>query len=176
MASAADLPPISKFFLPLPEANLKTRRRIRLGRVYVCAGREDGARLFMDAVTHGIPGLWVSEVVPEIIRKRWKLSATPILWITQRKRTEEVVARPDELERILNITRHYFLGGMPRAVLFIDCLPVLIRANGLPRTIGVVRELGRVCRGDNAALIISLEGLGESERDSIRKAIGSVSG
>jgi len=171
MASVVDLPPVSKFFIPLPEANLKTKRRTRLGHVYLCEDLEEGARLFLDAVTHGIPGLWISARLPEDLRKRWKLSTTPILWITQKESREEVTAKPRELGRIMNIVKHYFLEGIPRAVLFLDCLSVLIRKNGMLSTLGMLKELKNTCERDHAALILSLSGLEQKQKTLVKKLI-----
>jgi len=178
MAGNISLPPVSKFFVPLPEAKLKERPKhvLRSKRCYFPKTNEKGIELFMDAVTHGVPGLWITSTPPEILRKRWKLFATPILWITQRKSQEEVTAKPSEPERIIKIVKNYFLSGIPKAVVLMDCLQDLVLVNGYQKSIKMLNGLLKVCSGNNAVLIVSPNELSSKDVEKLKKEVrGRVS-
>jgi hypothetical protein len=173
MAEIVSLPPVSKFFVPLPEAKFRGKRRhhLRSGECYFSETIERGIELFRDAITHGIPGLWITALPPGAIRKRWKLLTTPILWVTREVNREEVTAKPSELGRILNITRNYFLSGIPKSVIFIDCLRDLVLTNGYRKSTRMLKDLLRVCSENEAALIVSCGEFPPEGVERLRRAV-----
>lgn len=153
------LPPLSRFLLPLPEAGLSTRRRFRLtrGRSYLVTGARPygGVEIFLDQITHGIPGFWITSREPRQV-ERYGLLRTPIIFISLHRIPGEIVMPPKELNRLKEFieNRLSFIRG--RSVVLLDCFHELMVENGFRRTLDFIRELGMICSSRSSNLIVPL--------------------
>ncbi len=109
--------------------------------------------MFVDLVTHGVPGFVISREHPEKLRKKYKLSKTPVLWLS---RTEvENTLNPDDLHKL-----NYLIEGFARKnggfVIMLDGLEYLITQNNFQPILKCLYELRDLIVMNNSRLIIPL--------------------
>lgn len=169
------MPPISRFFVPIPEARLKTKQRHELkeGRNYLVKQRGKGPKIFKDLTEHGIPGLWLTTSCPSKIREENGLARTPILHFTPERARGEVTVHPNELNKALDEVYLYLSRAFPRSVVFVDCFRELVLANGFEEAIDFLRKTARLCSRNNSNLIVQIDPTEFSERQlaAIERAV-----
>lgn len=171
-------PPISRFILPLPEMELRTKPKFKLerGRSYLVT--EDGRSLhrqspvlirrylktkkpsrglaiFMDQITHGTPGLWITSFHPKQV-ERYRLKRTPIIYLTTGKIKGEVTLPLDRIDKAKALVSNYFLRVRGRSVVFIDGLEKLVGVNGLEHVLKFLKEMKELCSKNNSNLIVQV--------------------
>ena len=109
--------------------------------------------IFYDQVTHGISGLSITKFPPEKVRERYKITKTPIIWLTF-KDAENAVS-PRDTERIKSAISD-FVGKTEKSIILLDCLGHIMLANGFERTEGLLREIKDLCTNNNSNLLLSV--------------------
>ncbi len=153
------LPPISRFFVPMPEAWLRTKLKYKLkvGSGYLIKEKERGPKIFKDLTMHAIRGLWLTSLRPGEIREKYGLAKTPVLCFTPERVEGEVVVRPDELDRARDIVSSYFFGVPMRSVVFVDCFRKLVFANGFEKAMNFLKEIAGLCPRNNSNLLVQID-------------------
>ena len=154
------LPPMPKFLLPMPEAELKTKLKYKLkeGSSYLIKEEEfeRGPKIFRDLTTHDIPGIWLTTSYPNEIREKYGLARTPILYLKSKSVSGEVVVPPDRLDKAIGIISNYFVKPY-RSVVFVDCFKKLVVINGFEKALDFLRKLGKMCSQKNSNLIVQID-------------------
>lgn len=154
------LPPITRFFVPAPEAYLRTKPKYRLevGRAYLVKEKEadHSLRLFMDQVTHGIPGLWITSL-PSKKMVRYGLRKTLVLSITATRFPGEVTLPPTKLDSVKALVLNRFLYMRGRSVVMVDCFKELVVANGFERVMDFMKEMVKMFSQNNSNLIVRID-------------------
>jgi len=153
------MPAVSRFLVPLPEAALSSQQRYRLvkGRSYlvVRVNPEDSFSIFLDQITHGIPGFWITALRPKDVEK-YDLLRTPIIFLSDHPIPGEIVMPPKELERLKEFVESRLELIRGSSVVLLDCFYQLAVANGFRKTLEFVAELGKICSRHSSNLIVHL--------------------
>lgn len=153
------MPPISRFFVPAPEARLKTKQRYELeeGNSYLIKQKGEGPKIFEDLTMHGISGLWLTFSHPRKIREEYGLARTPILYFTSERMEGEASVRPNELNKARGEVSLYLSKALLRSVVFVDCFKELIFANGFEKAMKFLKEITGLCSQNNSNLIVQID-------------------
>lgn len=152
------LPPLSRLFIPTPEAQRKTKlgSRLKPGRSYIV--KPDCApAIFKDLVTHDIYGLWITTSHPRKIRKKYGLAKTPILYLTSGRVSGEAVAPPNRLDKAIGVVSNYFFARPRRSFVFVDCFKELTMINGFEKALDFLKGLAELCSQNNSNLIVQMD-------------------
>ncbi len=116
------------------------RTQLRPGQGYLFeAKRSDKAyEVFLDALREGREGLVISREHPDIVRQKYSLAKTPIVWLTSHPGSERV--DPTNLS-ILQHTVNEFLKRSKEAVILLDGVEYLILNNRMEKVLQVVLTL-----------------------------------
>lgn len=151
------LPPITRFFIPAPEAELRTKPKLKLeeGRNYLIKEEMPlhSRLIFIDLIKHGIPGLWITSLSVKKAKK-YGLRRTPTIFLVSERIKDETTLPPNRLDRGKALVLSY-LGRVPgKSVVFVDCLKELIIVNGFEKTLDFIQYLGKICFEHNSNLIV----------------------
>jgi len=142
---------------PVAEETLKTELKHWLDPaecfIVTEAKPKKSYEMFVDLVTHGVPGFVISREHPEKLRKKYKMSKTPVLWLS---RTEvENTLNPDDLHKL-----NYLVEGFARknggSVIMLDGLEYLITQNSFQPILKCLYELRNIIVMNKSRLIIPL--------------------
>ncbi|MBU4256424.1 MAG: DUF835 domain-containing protein [Candidatus Thermoplasmatota archaeon] len=109
--------------------------------------------IFYDQVTHGSSGLSITKLPPEKVRERYRITKSPILWLTF-KEVENAIS-PKDIEGVKSVISD-FLGKAEKPVILLDCFDQLILANGFEKSMNMLREIKDLCMKNNANLLLSI--------------------
>jgi len=153
------LPPMSRLFIPIPEARLKTKLKHRLGVGigYVLKKPDAGAEVFRDLTMHDIPGLWITTSQPGKIREKYRLMKTPVIWLTLGWTRGEITAPPNKLDKVLKIVSNFFFAVPRKSVVLVDCFRELVMVNGFEKAMDFLSKLGKTCSENNSNLIVQID-------------------
>lgn len=155
------IPPISRFFVPAPEARLKMKLKYKLkeGGSYLIKEKKPGRgpKIFKDLTTHGTPGLWITTLHPRKIRGKYGLGNTPVLYLTQERVSSEATMLPERLDKVLGIISNYFFRMPRRSVVFVDCFKDLAETNGFEKAMDFLKEVAELCSRNNSNLIVQID-------------------
>jgi len=153
------LPPISRFIVPVPEAQLKTKLKHRLkeGRSYLIKKPEQGPEIFKEQVTHDVPGLWITTLHPDKIRKKYMLTRTPILYLASEGVRGEVVASLDKPDKAIDRICSYVLAERLRPIVFLDCFRELVVNNGFEKAINTLKKMSELCARNKSNLLVQID-------------------
>ena len=151
---------------PVAENRLKTEFKHWLdpAECYIVMEKkpEKSLEIFVDLVTHGIPGFLVSRMYPEKIKRMYKLARTPMLWLSQSEM--ETVLNPSDLSK-LNYIIEDFTRKSEESVILLDGVEYLVTQVGFDTVIKCVEELKDIVTMNNSRLIIPLHEGTLSERE-----------
>jgi hypothetical protein len=94
---------------------------IESGFTYIIPEREPktGFQLFAKTMAEGVHGICITLRNPTIIRKKYGLKKTPIIWITKEE-TNELSVKPSEIARINEILKPFLEKSEDSVILLID--------------------------------------------------------
>ncbi|MBU6998663.1 MAG: DUF835 domain-containing protein [Theionarchaea archaeon] len=145
------------FIDPVPEKTLKTGVKYGLesSECYIITEKRPKVsyEIFVDLVTHGIPGFIITREHPEKVSRRHKLVRTPMLWLS-RSGVENTLS-PDDLPRLVRIVDD-FTRKTEESVILLDGLEYLMSQTGFPTVLRHLHELRDITALNNARLIIPL--------------------
>ncbi len=142
---------------PIAEKRLKTEFKhwLNPAECYIVTEKkpEKSFEIFVDLVTHGIPGFVISRGYPEKIKKRYKLLRTPVLWLS--RSGKENAISPDDLPKLNYIIKD-FTRKSEESVILLDGVEYLVTQIGFDTVLKFLQELKDLVVTDNSRLIISL--------------------
>lgn len=109
--------------------------------------------IFVDLVTHGIPGFVVSREHPKKIRRKYNLVRTPVMWLSRSKIENSIT--PNDLPKMNHIIRN-FTQKSEESVILLDGLEYLITQISFDVVIKYLQELKDLIVLNNSRLIIPL--------------------
>jgi PAS domain S-box-containing protein len=118
--------------------------------------------IFVDLVTHGIPGFVISRVYPEKIRRKYKLARTPMLWLSRSEKTNAL--SPNDLSK-LNYIIEDFTRKSEESVILLDGLEYLVTQIGFETVVKHLEDLKDITVVNNSRLIVSVFKGALSERE-----------
>ncbi len=143
---------------PIPEKTLKTKCKnwLNPSEIYIFVEKdpEKSLTMFCDIVTHGIPGVAVSRIHPENLRRKYKLMQTPMVWLSQS--WDENTTSPDDLLK-LNYMIGEFIEKSTESVVLLVGLEDLIAQMNFEKVLMYLQELKDLIAINNSRLIIPLE-------------------
>jgi CheY-like chemotaxis protein/GAF domain-containing protein len=142
---------------PVAEDRLRTAFKYWLdpaeGYVVLEKKPEKCLEIFVDLVTHGIPGFVVSRKHPGKLRREYKLARTPIVWLSRSGREDTMT--PDDLPK-LNFIIEDFTKKSEESVVLFDGLEYLVSQIGFETVLKFLQELRDVAVVNNSRMIIPL--------------------
>lgn len=135
----------------------KMRHRLDEGKTYLINEEKPikSNEIFLDLVTHGISGLYLTRQNPEQIRKAYELERTPIIWLTREKTDERSIEPTDLVE--LSHTMKEFMRDSGESVIMLDGIEYLIVQNGYKEILQFVQSLKDSISLSHSRLIIPLD-------------------
>lgn len=118
---------------------------------------EKSFEIFTDLVTHGIEGFCITRLHPSIVRKRYGLEKTPILWLSRQERLEDCIT-PSSLG-VLADTIADFVGKSWNSVVLLDGLEYLILNTDFSRILKMCYDIDKTIREKKSRLILSVNPL-----------------
>ncbi|MFQ6089397.1 MAG: DUF835 domain-containing protein [Candidatus Methanofastidiosia archaeon] len=113
-----------------------------------------GPEVFLDLVTHGVEGLYVTRKYPKRLRERYNLQKIPFIWITSVESAESI--QPEYLEKLIYYICE-FLKRARNSAVYIDCLSYLIVQNDFQTVLKFLHSLNDHIVLNNSRLLISLD-------------------
>jgi hypothetical protein len=170
-------PPITRFFMSAPEAELRTGPKFKLeeGRSYLIKKEKPSRDLtiFMDQIKHGIIGLWITSLRPGEAKK-YGLKWTPVLYLTPERIRGEMVLPFNRLDKIIALMSNYILQIRgKRSTVFVDCFEELVAVNGFEQVMESLKKIAELCSKNNSNLIVqvNLSKLKKEQLATIEKVI-----
>ncbi len=111
--------------------------------------------IFIDLVTHGVQGLYITRRNPEDIREKYGLKKTPILWLSSLKGQEKNIDPTDLLE--LSHTIKEFVKRTDDGVVILDGLEYLITQNNYKDVLQFIQSLNDSIVVSNSRLLVPLD-------------------
>jgi CheY-like chemotaxis protein len=115
---------------------------------------ERSFEMFVDQVTHNIPGLCVTRQHPDIIRKKWELEKTPIIWLSNQ--LGKVYVNPTNIG-ILSDTIIRFIEKSGDSVVIVDGIEFLIVNNDFEKVLRMVHHIAEATMEFKSRLIVSVD-------------------
>ncbi|MEW6222655.1 MAG: DUF835 domain-containing protein [Candidatus Hadarchaeota archaeon] len=152
------LPPMARFFMPMPEDRIKKKAKYNLGEKYLVVESSPklSVEIFKEITTHGVPGIWLTSHDPKSVELGFGLSKTAILSLTDKKLPGEATLPPDRLDRAVDIVANY-LSRTGLAVALIDNFSDLARVNGISKVLDFIKKMEDTCAKNDYALIVVLD-------------------
>ena len=110
--------------------------------------------IFVDQVTHNIPGLCITRQYPATVRQEWGLEKTPIIWLSNQ--LGKVYVNPSNIG-ILGDTVIRFIEKADDSVVMIDGIEFLIVNNGFDKVLKMIHRVTEVVMEYRSRLIISVD-------------------
>ena len=117
--------------------------------------------VFVDLVTHGVVGLAITRAYPVKVRETYRLSKTPLVWLTYEKDKNAVT--PYDLETLNNIVRN-FISNQNESAVIIDGLEYLILHNSFETVLKFIQSLVDLVVKSESRLIISIDPLSMTQQ------------
>ncbi|HUV25230.1 MAG TPA: DUF835 domain-containing protein [Methanomassiliicoccales archaeon] len=110
--------------------------------------------VFVDQVTHDIQGLCVTRQHPGMIRSRWGLEKTPIIWLSNK--VGKVYVNPTNIG-ILSDTIIRFVEKSGESIVLIDGLEFLIVNNDFEKVLRMIHHISEAVMEYKSRLLISVD-------------------
>jgi len=119
--------------------------------------------IFIDLVTHGFQGLYITRTNPREVRQRYNLKKTPILWLTDAKGYEKRIEPFHIME--LGYTVGEFTKKTRNGVILLDGLEYLIVHNDYKSVLKLIHLLEDFVSLGNSILIIPVDPAALDDRE-----------
>jgi PAS domain S-box-containing protein len=144
---------------PVAEERLKTEVKHWLnpmeGYIIMEKKPKRSLEMFTDLVTHGIPGFAISRIYPEKLKRTYKLTKTPMLWLSRTGAKNTI--GPDDLPKLSYIIED-FTRMSEESVVLLDGIEYLVTQTNFDAVLGYLQELKDTIVLNNSRLIIPLHG------------------
>ncbi|MBU7010626.1 MAG: PAS domain S-box protein [Theionarchaea archaeon] len=142
---------------PVAEKSLHTKLKFRLdfSETYLIKEKkpEKSFEIFIDFVTHGIPGFMVSRTYPEKVKRHYRLQKTPMLWLSNTQVDNAI--DPNDLSKLIFIIED-FTKKSEHSVVLLDGLEYLITQTDFEGVSKFLHELKDMIVLNNALLLVPL--------------------
>lgn len=145
-------------------SKVKMEYEIREGFGYLIKERKPSQsfEIFVDQVTHNIQGLCITRQHPSIVRSKWGLEKTPIIWLSNK--LGKVYLNPSNIG-ILSDTIVRFVEKSGDSVVLIDGIEFLITNNDFGKVIRMIHHVFDAVMENKSRLIISVDPRTLEQRD-----------
>jgi|GEM_PF-2972044 len=154
------VPQIRLFFTPVPEAFLKTKMKHKIESGYNYFFREKtpkhSADLFVDQVTHGRLGLWITSPHQKN-PNRIGLRKTPVLFLTTELATGVASHPIDKLNSLITLVENEILLAGGRMLVMFDCFSDIVLVNTFKQALDFMHRLSQVCSKNASNLIVRVD-------------------
>ncbi|MFA5032220.1 MAG: DUF835 domain-containing protein [bacterium] len=144
------------FITPVKENDMLTPLTFNLEKGNTYFTKEESSdrayKIFIDQISHGMPGLCFSKFPSEKTREKYKILYTPIIQLTSKGREKDTIAYKDV--EFISSTILDFIEKTKTAVIIVDCLNEIIMINGWEKTVSWLGELKKKCT--NSVLLFSI--------------------
>ncbi len=140
---------------PAAEERLKTKFNHWLdpAECYIVGEKrpEKAVEMFYDLITHGIPGFVISRAYPEKLRRKYKLTKTPMLWLS-RSEVDHTIS-PEDLPKLIYIIND-FTRKSEESVILLDGVEYLMSQTDFNTVLKFLQKLKDIITMNNSRLII----------------------
>ena len=135
--------------------NIERKYHLKSGSTYLVKeeGLDKGYGIFMDQLLHGSLSLCLSKLQPQKVRQRYRLTHTPIIWVTFKE--DENTVSPEDVDAMESAILN-FLREADRPVVFIDCFNEIRLTNGFPKAINWLEGIKKICGERDCTLLMSV--------------------
>ncbi|MDD5529838.1 MAG: DUF835 domain-containing protein [bacterium] len=144
------------FISPVKENDTSAPLMFKLEKGTIYFTKEENSnrayKVFIDQISHGIPGLCFSKFPAEKIREEYKILYTPIIHITFKGSEKDTIGYKDI--EFMSSTILDFIKKTKTAVILVDCLNEIIMVNGWKKTASWLEKLREKCT--NSVLVFSI--------------------
>jgi len=141
------------------ESNIKSTLMeiVKKGQSYLINEEkpEKSNEIFVNLVTHGVHGLYITRRHPKEIRDKYGLKRTPIIWLTHEKISENHIDPTDIVE--LSHTIKEFIKKTTNGVVLIDGIEYLITQNEYKEILKFIQSLDDSIAISGSRLIIPID-------------------
>lgn len=148
------------------ESHSKPKYDLQPGACYISRERksEKAFEIFTDLVTHGLQGLCVSRLKPEVVRERWGLRKTPIVWLTQNAEAGEKCITPTDMPRVHFVISD-FLDKAEESVILLDGIEYVITHNSFPSALKLLQLINDRVMMHRSRLIVPVDPVAVGEKE-----------
>jgi hypothetical protein len=111
--------------------------------------------IFINLVTHGVQGLYITRRFPKDVRETYNLKLTPIIWLTREKTEESHIDPTDIVE--LSHTIKEFIKKTSEGVVLLDGIEYLITQNDYKEILKFVQSLNDSISTSASRLLIPID-------------------
>lgn len=111
--------------------------------------------IFINLVTHGVQGLYITRRFPKEVRATYNLKLTPIIWLTREKTEESHIDPTDIVE--LSHTIKEFIKKTTEGVVLLDGLEYLITQNDYKEILKFIQSLNDSISTSASRLLIPVD-------------------
>ncbi len=144
---------------PVTEDKSEESARYTLGKGHTYLVHEEkpfrSTEIFLDLVTHGFQGLYLTRQNPEEIRQKYALKKTPIIWLTDAKDYEKRISPTHMMQ--LGYTVKEFTKKTEDGVILLDGLEYLIIHNDYNSVLKLVHLIQDFVSLSGSILLISVD-------------------
>jgi hypothetical protein len=135
----------------------KSKYRVDTKTYLIPAGDDDKAMdMYVDQIVHGRQGLCVTTTKPAEIKKKYKITKTPIIWLTDEEEGQSSIP-PNDLEQLTLHLKDFARISAKNSIVLLDGADKLIELNGFPKTYGMIRELNEETAKTKTSLLIPIK-------------------
>ena len=137
--------------------NARFMESVKKGHSYLVEEEkpEKATEVFVDLVTHGAEGLYITCRHPNEVREAYNLKVTPIIWLTH-ERTDVGHINPTDIVELSHTIRE-FIKKTGDGVVLIDGLEYLITQNDYKDMLKFIQSLNDSILVSNSRLIIPVD-------------------
>ena len=140
---------------PVAEERLKTKfdHWLDPAECYIVGEKrpEKAVEMFCDLTTHGIPGFIISRAYPEKLRRKYKLTKTPMLWLSRSEVGHTI--SPEDLPKLIYIIND-FTRKSEESVILLDGIEYLMSQTSFNTVLKFLQELKDIITMNNSRLIV----------------------
>ena len=142
---------------PGVEEEVKTTQKYTLRRGFSYLVEEESPQksfdVFVDYVTHGVPGLCITRTNPRFVREGYSLRKTPFIWLSTLK-TEEYTSTIDLTE--LSISVKDFIRKSMKGIVLLDGVEYLVTRFSFEEVLSFAQSLAEFVSMTDSLLMITL--------------------
>ena len=140
------------------QASGETVYSLEPGFIYLLMSTETDTsfRIFQDLVKHGHPGLCVSRVMPDTVRRIYSLEKTPILWLTTNKLHDQHCVSPTNIVDLSSAIIN-FMEKTKDGVVLLDGIEYLITQNTFRSILNLMQLLNDKIMLNKSSIILPLD-------------------
>ncbi len=150
-------------------------KELRRGRAYLFKEEKpvQAYKKLEEALNYGFAGLCISKLHPQKVRERYDVGKASIFWLSFKK--AEGTINPKGFAK-LNRTIAEFVKTPEGSIVLLDCLDQIKFANGLQKSLTMLKDLGNLCNENGSIILISInpEMFEEQELTAIEKELEEV--